>query len=176
MRSSTGTQEAIAMTAKPPPVLCNARVLEYAVLDGSVTYTGRNPLFVGTGKEGFKELGLVPFLAIAEDLETGEILLLHCDEGWDVLGLAGGYGSLAEAKTRAERSYDGLASRWIDPKFTPEQALKFRDETWANQWCSFCDRIPPKVSQMIERNKVRICDVCVADFQKTLTEGTPPER
>jgi len=85
-------------------------------------------------------------------------------------------GSLAEAKTRAERSYDGLASRWIDPKITPEQALKFRDETWANQRCSFCDRIPPEVSQMIERNKVRICDVCVAEFQKTLTEDAPPER
>jgi hypothetical protein len=156
-----------AMIENPPPVLGNARVLEYAVLDNSVTYTGRGPLFVGTRNDGLKELGPVPCLAIAEDFETGDILLLHCDEGWDVLGVAGGYGSLAEAKARAERAYDGLASCWIDPKIAREQAQKFRDDMWANQRCSFCDRIPPEVSQMIERNNVRICDVCVADFQKT---------
>src|SRR5438445_13693576 len=77
------------MSEKPPRVLANARVLEYAVLDESVTYSGHSSLFVGNINEGLKELGPVPCLAIAQDLKTGEIMLLHCDEEWDVLGVVG---------------------------------------------------------------------------------------
>jgi len=71
------------MSEKPPSVLGDALVLAYAVLEASVTYTGKRPLFVGTPAEGMKELGPVPCLAITEDLETGKILLLHCDQGWE---------------------------------------------------------------------------------------------
>jgi len=71
------------MSEKPPSVLGDALVLAYAVLEASVTYTGKRPLFVGTPAEGIKELGPVPCLAITEDLETGKILLLHCDQGWE---------------------------------------------------------------------------------------------
>jgi hypothetical protein len=86
-------------------VLGNARVLEYAILDESVTYSGHSSLFVGNVKEHLKELGPVPRLAIAQDLKTGEIMLLHCDQDWEVLGLGGNYDSVAKAKASAERAY-----------------------------------------------------------------------
>ena len=159
------------MSEKPPPVLANARVLEYAVLDESVTYSGHSSLFVGNINEGLKELGPVACLAIAQDLKTGEIMLLHCDEEWDVLGRGGGYDSTAKAKTSAERAYHGVSSCWMDAKISHVKALKFRDEMWAEQRCSFCDKIPPDFNKMIERNNVRICDLCIAEFQKILAKS-----
>ena len=163
------------MSEKPPPVLANARVLEYAVLDEWVTYSGHSSLFVGNINEGLKEPGPVACLAIAQDLKTGEIMLLHCDEEWDVLGRGGGYDSTAKAKTSAERAYHGVSSCWMDAKISHEEALKFRDEMWAEQRCSFCDKIPPDFNKMIERNNVRICDLCIAEFQKILAEGPPSD-
>jgi len=161
------------MSEKPPPVLGNARVLEYAVLDESVTYSGHSSLFVVNVDEGLKELGPVPCLAIGEDLKTGEIMLLHCDQGWDVLGLGGKYKSIAQAKARAERAYHGISACWIDAKITQDEALRFRDEIWADKRCSFCNKIPPDFNKMIERNNVRICDLCIAEFQKIIAEEPP---
>jgi hypothetical protein len=158
------------MSEKPPPVLGNARVLEFAVLNKSVTYSGHSSLFVGNINEGLKELGPVPCLAIVEDLKTGEIRLLHCDQDWDLLGTGGNYESTAQAKRSAERAYNGVSSCWIDAKVTPEEALKFREEIWAGQKCSFCDRIPPDFDKAIERNNVRICNRCLGDFQRMLGE------
>jgi hypothetical protein len=159
-----------AMSDKPPPVLGNARVLEYAVLGESVTYSGHSSLFVGKENEGLKELGPVPRLAIAEDLKTGEVMLLHCDEEWDLLGVGGKYDSIAKVKASAERAYRGVSSCWIDGKISRDEALRFRDEMWTGQRCSFCNRTPPDFNKMVERNNVRICDLCVAEFQKILAE------
>jgi hypothetical protein len=158
------------MNEKPPPVLGNARVLEYAVLDESVTYTGHSSLFVGNVNEGLKELGPVPCLAIAQDLKTGEITLMHCDQDWDLLGLGGTYDSIADAKARAERTYHGVSSRWIDAKVIEQEALKYRDEVWADERCSFCDKIPPDFNMMIKRKDVRICNSCIEEFHKMLQE------
>jgi ATP-dependent protease Clp ATPase subunit len=47
---------------------------------------------------------------------------------------------------------------------------------WAGQRCSFCDKIPPDFNMMIERNNVRICDSCIAEFHKTLQEGRESEK
>ena len=85
-------------TTKPPPVLASARVLEYAILDGSVGFSGKSRVFVES-----RELGRVPRLAIGQVLEAGEVLLLYCDEEWSVL-TAAGYSSPAHAKARAERT------------------------------------------------------------------------
>lgn len=159
------------MIEKPPPVLGNARILEYAVLDESVTYSGHSSLFVGNVTEGLKELGPVPCLAIAQDLKTGEIILMHCDQDWDPLGLSGRYASVADAKARAERTYHGVSSCWIDAKITQEEALKYRDEVWAEHKCSFCGKIPPDFDMMIERDNARICDSCVEEFHNILTES-----
>src|SRR5439155_25561856 len=78
-------------------------------------------------------------------------------------------------KTSAERAYHGVSSCWMDAKISHEEALKFRDEMWAEQRCSFCDKIPPDFNKMIERNNVRICDLCIAEFQKILAEEPPSD-
>jgi len=59
---------------------------------------------------------------------------------------------------------------FIDAKITPDEALKFRDETWAEYRCSCCDKIPPDFDKMVARNNVRICDLCVAEFQRMFSE------
>jgi len=158
------------MIEKPPPVLGNARVLEFADLDESVTYSGHSSLFVGNVKEGLKELGPVPRLAIAQDLTTGEIMLLHCDQDWEVLGRGGGYESIPKAKASAERAYHGVSSRWIDHKVSETEALSFRDEMWADQRCSFCEKTPLDFNMMIKRKDARICDACIEEFHKMLHE------
>ena len=126
-------------------MLGNAWVLEYAILDESVTYSGHSSLFVGTEDGVLKELGPVPCLAIAQELETGAIMLLHCDQEWGVLGLGGNYESVSEAKAKAERAYHGVSVRWVETKVTEEEALKFIDEVWSDERCSFRDKIPPDI-------------------------------
>ena len=153
------------MAEKPPPILGNGRLLEYAVVDESVRYSGRSLIFVG-----FKELGPVPFLAITKDFKTGEIALLYCDREWDVLATGGCYESLEQAKESAERTYHGISSRWIDAKVTEKEALEYRDAVWADSRCSFCDTIPPDFDMLMARDNARICSLCIEKFHKILEE------
>jgi hypothetical protein len=153
------------MIEKPPPIMGAGRVVLYAVLDDSVTYSGHSSLFVGG-----TELGPVPCLAITEELKSGEISLLHCDQDWDVLGLGGNYQSIEQAKAKAERIYRGVTAHWIETGVSAEEAGRLWDETWADQHCSFCDKIPPDVDMMIEGKGARICDACVAEFHKMVEE------
>lgn len=151
-------------------MLGNGRVLEYAIVDESVTYSGHSSLFVGTATEGLKELGPVPCLAITKDLKTGEIALLHCDAEWDLLGTGGNYVSIEQAKASAERAYHGITSRWVDPKVSEDDALKYRDEVWADDRCSFCGKIPPDFDMMIKSDNARVCDSCIEEFYRQLQE------
>jgi hypothetical protein len=146
----------------PPPVINGARVLEYAVLDEPVTFSGHSGLFV----DG-KEIEPVPCLAVCQNLEDREILLLHCDREWRVLGVAA-YPSAAEAKRKAERIYPGLSSRWKETGVTEAEALEYAAKIWGDLRCSFCGRTPDQVSAMIEKQGVRICNLCVAEFQQSL--------
>ena len=157
------------MSGKPPDVLGNGRVLEYAVLNPSVTYTGHGSIFSGDPGGELKELGLVPCLAITEDLGTGEIRLLQCDQDWETLSAGTKHESIAQAKAQAERLYRGVSSCWMEAEISLEQALKFREEAFGEERCSFCGRSPQEgIKRMIERNKARICDQCVAEFQQQL--------
>ena len=157
------------MAQKPPPMLGNGRVLEYAIVE-SVTYSGNRSLFVGNGNEGLKELGPVPCLAISKNLKTGEIALLHCDQEWDPLGTGGNYKSIQQAKASAERAYHGISSRWIDAKVTEEEALRYREDVWADDRCSFCGKIPPDFDMMIKGHEAGICNSCIEEFHKMLEE------
>lgn len=87
----------------PPPVLSGCRVTHYALRSRRIAYSGHNNLFV----DG-KALGPVPCLAIADDRDSG-VLLLHCGRAWNVRGIAG-YDSLADAKRAAERSYPRISN------------------------------------------------------------------
>lgn len=153
---------------KPPAILFGGRVLEYAVLDQRAAYSGHSYLFV----DG-KELGPVPRLAICQSAQ-GEVLLAHCDGDWVGLGVAGGYGSVAQAKKRAERIYPGVSACWVAAQTTEAEAEKYLEELWAGQKCSFCGKRPDQVDQMIEGGKtqavgtVRICDSCITEYYEIL--------
>jgi hypothetical protein len=149
----------------PPPVLANARVLEYAVLGKNVSYSGHSSLFV----DG-KELGPVPCLVICQSFDRAEALLLHCDRDWNVLGLAG-YTSLAEAKQHAERIYPGVSAHWTKANVTEAKAPKDVKEDTGDLRCSFCGRGPEEVNQLIEKGGVGICDSCILELHQMLHEG-----
>jgi len=64
----------------------------------------------------------------------------------------------------------------VEAEITLEQASGFRDETWGGERCSFCGKTALEgINRMIKRNDVRICDLCVAEFQKFLQEDGPPK-
>lgn len=98
---------------KIPPrtiTLNDAVLLCYAVLDESVGYTVGHGLFFVDGKE----IGRVPRLAICKDKDSGLFTLYHCDEDWNLLGVATNYQTVDAAKRRAERIYPGSPTRWIN--------------------------------------------------------------
>jgi hypothetical protein len=150
------------VTPKPPPVLASARVLEYAVIDDSVGYSGKSWVFVGD-----RELGRVPRLAVCEALDTGEILLLYCDADWGVVAAAR-YDSPKRAKARAERTYPGVSRRWVDAAVSREEAAAAAKQEASTLSCSFCGRKPEKVRNLIVQGDSRICNLCVAQFTRAL--------
>lgn len=151
--------------SNPPPVLANARVLEYAALGKNVSYSGHSSLFVGG-----KELGPVPCLAICQPFDGTETLILHCDSSWNVLGIAG-YTSVAEAKKHAERIYPGVSARWTKSHVTDAEARRHRKEQSGDLRCSFCGKRPEEVKQLIEKGGVHICDSCVIELHRMLSES-----
>jgi hypothetical protein len=99
----------------PPPIIDGATVLEYAVIDDSVRFTGRLHLY-----HGEKRVGPVPRLAICKDPDMDDLLLFHCDTSWSVQAAqiwnAPGkpaVTSVDEVKRRAEEAYSGLAAKWV---------------------------------------------------------------
>lgn len=141
----------------PPPVLDGARRLAYAVVDRSVTHVAKLALLV----DG-KPLGAVPGIAICQE-QDGGILLMFCDDRWQPLGVAQ-CSSLAEAKSRAEREYSGLAAKWIDAKVTEQEAARYIKEQDDKLRCSFCGRSPEAVQQLFTAGDAGICDSCVREF------------
>jgi hypothetical protein len=140
----------------PPPVLASSRVLEYAVVDDAVTYTGRHTLIVAG-----QVLGPVPRLAIGSRLTGGEIVLLHCDAEWDVLATAG-YASIEAARRAAEDAYSGLNGKWRAISFTDAEVAAFLDDEDRGLICSFCGRHPHEVDRIITgHGGAAICEICI---------------
>jgi hypothetical protein len=146
----------------PPPVLEGTYVLVYAYADSSVTFIQRNTLAV----DG-EWLGRVPCLAICQDFESSEYLVLHCDEEWETIGIAAGYKTAEDAKQRTERSYVGIAAKWIESTATKAEALALYKADLRAGSCSFCGRNRLDVSSMFG-DDVRICNHCVEDFHESL--------
>ena len=151
----------------PPPVVCSDRVVEYAVLDDSVGFNSGHGLFFVDGKE----IGRVPCLAICQARTAPEFVLFFCDSDWSMLGVAT-YDSVANAKKRAERIYPGSSARWVEAHFTEEEAIRYLNEIWADQICSFCGKRPDEtLTTTFQGNgSVRICGKCVARMYTDLTE------
>jgi hypothetical protein len=149
---------------KPPAVLSGAMVVAYAVLDASIPYSGRGGLVVNG-----KKLGRVPRLAITRS--GTDVLLLHCNRAWKVLGAAA-FASTGEAEQSAERSYPGIAGKWQRMRVTRRQAEAFLKALWKGQECSFCHRRPDQADKIVAgRSGVRICDICIREIREKLNDG-----
>jgi len=152
------------MTDRPPPVLDNARVLQFAILPQSIPFAGRSLVFV----DG-KELGRVPRLAICEDQPPAKVLLFYCDDQWRVLAAAG-YDSIDLAKARAERTYPGSSALWKESGVSEKEAEDFRNNLFGDDRCSFCGKRPDQIEQLISKDDVRICNYCIDEFYDSIHE------
>ena len=101
----------------PPPLLDSAKVLEFAVVDSSVRFTGNLHLF-----HGGERVGPVPCLAIGRDPAVEGLLLFHCDDDWNVLAAQiwnspdrAVVATVEEVKQRAEQYYSGISAKWRQP-------------------------------------------------------------
>jgi hypothetical protein len=99
---------------RPPPTLDSANVLEFAILDESVHFTGALHLYRGDTR-----VGAVPALAICRDPGIDGLLLFHCDENWNVVAAQiwnnsdkATIATVAEVKDKAAKYYSGISSRW----------------------------------------------------------------
>ena len=149
------------MTA-PPPALDCAQAIEYAIVDAGVAFEQRHTLNVGG-----EWLGEVPRLAICRNLDESEFMVFHCDTEWNVLGVAAGYNSVEEAKAKTERSYRGLASRWVATGYSREEAQKNIAAIFKGHECSFCGRLPPEYQSAVG-DAVRICNHCIDEFHEAI--------
>lgn len=102
------------MRTSPPRILAGAEVLEYAIVDDSVTFTGRLKLF-----HGDERVGRVARLAICKAPDAPELLVFHCDDEWDIKGIQAWNNpdcpivtTVEEAKARMESYYSGISIKW----------------------------------------------------------------
>jgi hypothetical protein len=115
-------------------------------------------------------LGPVPCLAICQDFDTLEYAIQHCTQDWQVLGIAGGYGSLDEAKSAIERTYRGISAKWRVAETSFDAARGQNESELRASACSFCGRTPLQVQTMIG-DTVRICGQCVDEFHAAIHAG-----
>jgi len=158
----------IIHTSAVPPVICGARVIEYAVVDDTVNYTGREHLYVGG-----KELGPVPCLAICQNLDDDFMYLAHCDKHWNVLG-ASGSGTepetLANLKESAEKAYRGISNKWQPLSISKEDAIRFEALLDEGRVCGFCNQIFDDDEKLFHGAYGAICHNCVANLRDELSE------
>ena len=120
-----------------------------------------------------KPLGAVPGLAIVQQNDA-TILLLFCDEEWNAIGLVA-CSSLSDAKSRAEREFSGLSTKWVSAKVSEQEAPRYIEERSDGRRCSFCGKSPEAVQQVFAASAARICDGCVRDFYDTLNTTRPDD-
>jgi hypothetical protein len=121
------------MITPPPPVLCSARVLAYAVIPDEIPFTDRAIAFI----DG-ERLGRVPCVAIVEAFQSSptDMLLIYCDEEWGVI--AAGGGDLVSLRRRMELNYPGVSNLWVDMDTPVDVALKYYDEHVGSWRCAVC--------------------------------------
>ena len=97
------------MNNVPSAILDSAKVLAFAIVDETVTFFNRKALYV----DG-ELLGVVPKLAICRYEDEIELMVFHCDNDWNVLGVTAGHVIIGEAIQYTERSYIGLSEKWVN--------------------------------------------------------------
>jgi hypothetical protein len=99
---------------EPPEELDGARVLAFAVIDGSGAPTGGT-----THRIGNEILGPAAGLAIARyDAGDGSFYLFYCDPDWQVVTDTC-HPTLELAREQAEYEYRGVSARWCNRHAVP---------------------------------------------------------
>ena len=152
--------------SKPPVVVEEFRIEQYAIRDRSMKFAGHGLLF-----RDDKEVGPVPRLAIGRD-RNNEVVLLHCNARWKVVGLSV-HANLRDAKRRAERFYAGISKAWVRTGYTKAQAARLLDRAGANTKCSLCSRMWFEAEKIVEftKQKFTICDLCIRELHETISRG-----
>ena len=148
----------------PPAVIGGLYVLEFAHVDDTIQFEQRYTLNVGGAW-----LGRVPNLALCEGFESAEVMVQHCSDDWQPLGVAGGYKTIEEAKRSVERSYSGIASKWVMSNANKQEAFAAYEAELQAESCSFCGRSPLRVTSMVGEEP-RICNFCIDDFYEAIHE------
>ncbi len=161
-----------AFPLAPPPVLAGARVLEYAIVDETVVFTGRLHLYSDD-----QRVGRVPRLAICREFDDGQFLLVHCSEDWEALGVEAWNGEASEkvcsvddVKRMAEKYYVSLLSRWIKLDVSLEDARAYHEAAEQEFICSFCGRGPDELRSVFRGGNATICGDCVRELHRMLDE------
>ncbi len=161
----------------PPPVLASTRVLEYAIVDETVVFTGRLHLYVDSVR-----LGPVPRLAICQSFDSDELWLFYCDDEWQTIGAQawnspddGQTGSIEDVKRSAENYYSGISSRWIALNVTFEEAKALYEELEREFACSFCGKGPDELRSVFRGPQANICGECVRKLYDMLDEPDDPQ-
>lgn len=161
----------------PPPVLAGTRVLEYAIVDESVIFTGRLQLYSDS-----ELLGPLPRLAICQTFDSDELLLFYCNDGWETLGVEawngpddGQTGSIEDVKRSAENYYSGISSRWIALNVAEEEAKALYQELEQEFACSFCGKGPDELRSVFRGPQANICGECVRKLYDMLDEPDDPQ-
>lgn len=150
----------------PPPVLDSQRVVAHAIVD-DLPYVQVSEFYV----DG-KLLGSVPRLVIAFDLNDEKPLLNYCGEQWEVLGVAGSFDTVDEARTYAERRYPGVETRWVEMNVSLEDALAYYDANGPMK-CGFCGKRAYQIDQMVQGQSAAICGGCIKELSQWSSEDKP---
>jgi len=160
---AAGQMKSKARTTRKPPIqILQARVDQYAIRDRSFKFRGHRLLFSDD-----KEVGPVPRLALAHG-GRGDILLVHCDRRWNVIGFSG-HPTMREAKADAERFYPGISKAWKRTGYTRTQARRALARL-PNPRCAICRKFWHEVQEIVEVKKARLvlCDVCIRELYASL--------
>ena len=156
----------------PPPILENARILEYAVIDESVKFTGQ--LILNVDGEW---LGAVPGIALAESFNNSELIAFHCDENWNVLGVQTWNSpdgpvlkSIADLKEKMEKYYCGISELWVQHTATAREALDLYEESQRAHSCSFCGKTRDEIERLVSGPNANICSECLRDFHNQIRD------
>jgi hypothetical protein len=152
----------------PPPALDCAHVIEYAIVDPSVRFEQRYTLNV----DG-EWLDEVPRLAICRNLDESKFMVFHCDNDWNVLGVAAGYNAIDEAKAKVELCYHGLSAKWTPTGHSIDEARRQVAAQFKGQECAFCGRPPWQCDAMVcnTADTVHICNYCVDEYYDAIHAG-----
>lgn len=149
---------------KPPVALFYpSYVVEYAVIDSTVTFMDRKTLNVGG-----EWLGAVPKLAICKNTETSEFHLSHCGDDWEDLCAVESRRTLDEIKEVAEKHYKGIRSKWLATGYSGEDAANFFEEEGIR--CSFCgeSHFDGNITSMVTGENANICNMCIESFSRDM--------